>query len=125
MKRSYLATALLLLLSSSWALTQSSSTSSQQPDKSQTSDQKGQKSIEGCLSGGADTFRLTAATGKIYELKGDASGLNANVGHKVRLWGTAGGADAGGEDLSASGPYYFDVKRVESLSDTCNPPNSK
>ncbi len=121
MKRLFLAT-VILLLSSSWASTQTSSPSGQQqpPDKSQTSaaEHKGQKSIEGCLSGAADTFILRDDTGKKYELIGDTSGLNENVGHQVRLWGN--NENTGGSTrISASGPYLFGVKSVESLSDTC------
>lgn len=120
MKRLFLATA-ILLLSSSWASTQSSSPSGQaQPDKSQTpaSDHKGQ-SIVGCLSGAANTFTLTDATGKTYELVGDTSGLNKNVGHKVRLSGNVDNS-GGGANITASGPQaIFGVKSVKSLSDTC------
>jgi hypothetical protein len=119
MKRLFLTT-VILLLSSSWGLTQSRSPSGQQPDKSQAAaaEHKGQKSIEGCLSGAADSFTLTAASGKRYELIGDTSGLNANIGHTVRLWGDLD--DTGGSTrISASGPYLFGVKSVESLADTC------
>src|SRR5258708_30698348 len=117
MKRLFLTT-VILILSSSWGLTQSSSPSGQQPDKSQAAaEHKGQKSIEGCLSGAADSFMLTEATGNRYELIGDTSGLNKNIGHKVRLWGYVD--DTGGSTrISASGPYLFGVKSVESLADT-------
>jgi hypothetical protein len=124
MKSSYLATVLLVLLSSSWLMTQNSQTSGQQPDKSQTSasDHKGQKSIDGCLSGAADTFTLTTASGRTYELiGGKTSTLKQNVGHQVRLWGTVE-ETAGSARISASGPYTFGVNRVESLSDTCKQP---
>lgn len=125
----------ILLLSSTWVLAQnstpptdqypgSSSPSAQQPDKSQTgaqtatSDQGGQ-TVEGCLSGAADSFKLTDAMGKTYELTGDTSGLAENVGHQVRLWGNAG-SSGGGEKISASGPQAtFGVKKVKSLSATC------
>jgi hypothetical protein len=120
MRKLFLTTA-VLLLSSSWVLAQSnSSQSAQQPDKSQTAAaDKGAQTIEGCLSGAADTFKLTDASGKTYELTGDTSGLAENVGHKVRLWGSAG-STGGGEKISASGPQAtFGVKKVQSLSDTC------
>lgn len=122
MKARHLATVLLVLLSSSLLLTQNSATSGQQqPDKSKTSasDHKGQQSIEGCLAGAADTFTVTAADGKTYQLVGgDTSTLNQNVGHRVRAWGYKEGPGASGR-ISASGPYSFGVKSVESLSDTC------
>ena len=120
MKRLFLTT-ILLLLSSHWASTQSSSSSSQQPDKSQTaaSDHKHQKSIEGCLSGAANTFTLTDATGKTYELLGDTSGLNQNVGHQVRISGRLD-TTGGGARISAAGVQaLMKVKSVQSLADKC------
>jgi hypothetical protein len=115
----------ILLLCSAWMVAQSSppsadpaSQSAQQSDKSQASDQSGQP-IEGCLSGAADTFKLTDATGKTYELTGDTHGLAENVGHQVRLWGNAG-SSGGGEKISASGAQAtFGVTKVKSISPTC------
>lgn len=119
MRKLFLTTA-ILLLSSSWVLAQSGSTSAQQPDKSQTSSaDKGAQTIDGCLSGAADVFKLTDATGKTYELFGDTKGLAENVGHQVRLWGSVG-STGGGELITASGPQAtFGVKKVKSLSDKC------
>jgi hypothetical protein len=129
MKKFSLITA-ILLLSSAWVVAQSSppsaeqqpaSPQAQQPDKSQTaaSDKAGQ-TVEGCLSGAADTFKLTDATGKTYELTGDTSGLNENVGHQVRLYGNAG-SSGGGEKISASGAQAtFGVTKVQSISPTCS-----
>jgi hypothetical protein len=120
----------ILLLCSAWMVAQSSppsaeqqpaSPQAQQPDKSQAaaSDQAGQ-TVEGCLSGAANTFKLTDATGKTYELTGDSSALNENVGHQVRLWGNAG-SSGGGEKISASGPQAtFGVTKVQSISPTCS-----
>jgi hypothetical protein len=122
MKAWHLATVLLVLLSSSLLLTQNSATSGQQqPDKSQpsASNHKGQQSIEGCLVGASGSFTVTTAEGKTHELVGgDTSALNQNVGHRVRVWGYKEGPGSSGR-ISASGPYSFGVKSVESLSDTC------
>jgi hypothetical protein len=115
----------ILLLCSAWMVAQSNpqsaqpaSPSAQQSDKSQASDKSGQP-IEGCLSGAADTFKLTDATGKTYELTGDTSGLKDNVGHQVRLWGNAG-SSGGGEKISAAGAQAtFGVTKVTSISPTC------
>jgi hypothetical protein len=111
----------ILLLCSAWMVAQSNPPSAgQQPDKSQAaaSDKAGQ-TVEGCLSGAANTFKLTDATGKTYELTGDTSGLNENVGHQVRLWGNAG-SSGGGEKISASGAQAtFGVTKVQSISPTC------
>jgi hypothetical protein len=116
----------ILLLSSAWMAAQSKDptsagqdpASAQQSDKSQTAN-AGQ-TVDGCLSGAADTFKLTDATGKTYELTGDTSGLNENVGHQVRLWGNAG-SSGGGEKISAGGAQAtFGVTKVKSISPTCS-----
>ncbi|HEY6307898.1 MAG TPA: hypothetical protein VI488_15715 [Candidatus Angelobacter sp.] len=120
MKKLFLTTA-ILLFSSPWVWAQSgSSPSAQQPDKSQTatSDQKGQ-TIEGCLSGAADTFKLTDATGKTYQLTGDTSGLAEDVGHQVRLWGNAGSSGGGEAGSDTGAQATFGVKKVKSISDKC------
>jgi hypothetical protein len=134
MKKIGLITA-ILLLSSAWVLAQSStspaeqnpsgsSPSAQQPDKSQTGAQtatpdQSAQTIEGCLSGAADTFTLTDDSGKTYQLTGDTSQLNDNVGHRVRISGAAG-STGGGEKITAGGAQAtFGVKQVKSLSTTC------
>jgi hypothetical protein len=120
MKKFSLITAILLLCSA-WMIAQSSPPSAQQPDKSQaaTADQSGQ-AVEGCLSGAANTFKLTDANGKTYELTGATSELAENVGHQVRLWGNAG-SSGGGEKISASGAQAtFGVTKVASISPTCS-----
>jgi hypothetical protein len=138
MRKMFLATA-ILLLASSLALAQGSTPpaandgsqypgtgapSAQQPDQSQKptsdkSDDKDSQTLDGCLSGAADTFVLTDASGRTYELFGETSELKANVGHQVRLWGMKAGT-GGGEKSSASGQKMtFGVKKVQSLSDTC------
>lgn len=109
----------VLVLAASWAMAQAYPQSGQTQPGSQTASDQSGKSIEGCLSGAADTFVLTDATGKTYELTGDTSGLKENVGHKVRLWGEAG-SSGGGEKITAKGPQAtFGVKKVKSLGDTC------
>jgi hypothetical protein len=132
MKR--LLTATILLLWSSWALAQSgtptttndgsqnpgnSSPSTQQPDKSQKTKSHHGQTVKGCLSGAADTFVLTDASGKTYELLGATRELQANVGHKVQLWGNKS-SSGGGERTTAKGPQaIFGVKEVKSLSERC------
>ena len=125
----------ILLLSSSWTLGQSgtpttpndnsqntgsSAPSMQQPDSSKKpKSDHGKDTVEGCLSGAANTFVLTDASGITYELIGDTRGLNANIGHRVRLYGNRD-STGGGARISASGNQrIFGVKKVESLSDTC------
>jgi hypothetical protein len=135
--------ATILLLSSSWTLGQSgtptttndnsqntgsSPPSMQQPDNSQQTPDNSQKTkdpgrgketVEGCLSGAAKTFVLTDDSGITYELIGDTRGLDANVGHRVRLYGNRD-STGGGARISASGNQrIFGVKKVKSLSDSC------
>jgi hypothetical protein len=118
MRKFFFATA-VFLLSSSWGLAQNSSSPEQTPDKAQIAElEKHGKAVEGCLSGSANTFTLTNAKGRPYKLTGDTQGLKENVGHMVRLYGTA--ADAGYDPSSIWGTQAtFGVKRVESLADTC------
>jgi hypothetical protein len=133
-----LLTATILLLSSSWTLGQSgtpttpndnsqntgsSAPSMQQPpddsQKPKSDPGRGKETVEGCLSGAANTFVLTDASGRTYELTGATHELNANIGHKVRLTGTRG-STGGGARISASGNQRtFGVKKVESLSNSC------
>ena len=121
----------ILLLSSVWMVAEintapsdqnptDSSQRAQQPEKPQTATKdKSAQTVEGCLSGGANVFTLTDATGKTYELLGDTSMLNDNVGHQVRLSGRVDNSGGGGR-ISATGPQaLFNVKKVESLSPTC------
>jgi hypothetical protein len=121
--------AAVLLLSSVWMLAQisagsmnqnsASPQSTQQPDKSRATSDKAGDVIEGCLSGAADVFKLTDATGKTYELTGDTRGLADNVGHKVRLFGYVG-SSGGGSAITPGGPQAtFGVKKLQSLSSTC------
>ena len=119
MKKFVFATA-VVLLSSSWGLAQNNpSPEKTQDDKEQFTElEKHGKAVEGCLTGSADTFTLTNAEGRPYKLTGDTSGLKENVGHMVRLYGTA--ASSGYSPSSIWGTQAtFGVKKVESLSDKC------
>ena len=118
MRKFFLATA-VVLLSSSWVLAQNSPPPAQTPHKSKTekSDKSGD-TVEGCLTGAADTFTLTDAKGRTYQLTGDTSGLKENVGHMVRLYGSA--ATSGPSPFSVYGTQAtFGVKQVTSLADKC------
>src|SRR5882672_12069269 len=111
MRKTYLIAA-ILLLSSVWALAQttpssqqpatpgasspSSTSPSQQPatpDNSSTASQTSTDSstaIEGCLSGSAGSFTLTDQSGKAWQLAGDTSKLSDHVGHQLRIMGDSG-----------------------------------
>ena len=119
----------VLLLSSVWMLAQISAgsmnqnpanpQSTQQPDKSRATSDKAGDVIEGCLSGAANVFTLTDATGKTFELTGDTRDLAGNVGHKVRLFGYSGTSGAGNVTTVGGPQATFGVKKVQSLSSTC------
>ena len=134
MRRTFLTIA-ILLLASSLALAQggtppaatdsqqnpAASKPAQQPDETQKAQSdKGEQTLDGCLSGAANTFVLTDATGKTFELLGKTSELAANVGHQVRLWGEAAGTGGGVASNPRGQQMTFGVKKVKSLSDTCN-----
>jgi hypothetical protein len=123
MRKFFLAAA-VVLFSSSWVLAQNSPSPTQTPDKSTPDKSQTEKSdksgdtVEGCLTGAADTFTLTDSKGRTYQLTGDTSGLKENVGHMVRLYGSA--ATAGPSPFSVWGTQAtFGVKQVTSLADKC------
>ena len=136
MKRMFLTSA-IVLLSSVWVLAQRNAQymtqgqyggaqSTQQPDKSQKStSEKGQQTIEGCLSGAANEFVLTDATGRTYELLDDTHQLDNNVGHQVRLWGSVSPSGGGERSSTRGAQAIFGVKKVQSLSDKCKQPPAK
>jgi cytoskeletal protein RodZ len=131
MRKTYLIAA-ILLLSSVWAIAQttpssqqpvtpgssspSSTSPSQQPatpDSSSTTTQTtttqtsqtstdSSTAIEGCLSGSAGNFTLTDQSGKAWQLAGDTSKLSDHVGHQVRIMGD-GGSAAGSSPSSGAG----------------------
>ena len=132
MRKTYLIAA-ILLLSSVWAMAQttpssqpanqgasspSSTSPSQQPtapDNSSTTTQTttsqttqtssdSSTAIEGCLSGAAGNWTLTDQSGKAWQLAGDTSKLSDHVGHQVRIMGSdAGGSAAGANPSSGAG----------------------
>ena len=91
----------------------SNTQSTDQSDKSQTA------TIEGCVSGIVDSFVLTDAKGKTYDLTGDTVQLTNRVGHKVRVAGEEDRVEEA-ELIPAGGPVAaFRVEKVHSLSATC------
>lgn len=130
MRKTYLIAA-ILLLSSVWAIAQttpssqqpvtpgssspSSTSPSQQPaapDSSSTTTQTtttqttqtstdSSTAIEGCLSGSAGSFTLTDQSGKAWQLAGDTSKLSDHVGHQVRIMGSDASGSAAGANPSS------------------------
>ena len=161
MRKLYLLTA-ILLLSAAWMVAQdtsqpgsssSSQTSSDQANSSQSTNAP-ETTIEGCLSGSSGSYTLTDASGKIYQLQGDASKLSDHVGHEVRIKGSETGASASASTPSgasasaststsgnpsssaspssasspsgnASAAIQFNVEKVKKISDTCTSSSMK
>ena len=82
-------------------------------------------SIQGCLSqspGGK--FMIADSSGNNFQLRGDTSQLNGNVGKEVRLDGMAipnSGSNAGSmaSDSSQGAATQFSVSDVHKVADTC------
>jgi hypothetical protein len=62
---------------------------------------------------------LTVESGKTYEVSGDTSQLQANVGHQVRLSGSKGSTGVGSNSSASGQQQTFAVKTVDSISDHC------
>lgn len=129
MRKTFLITA-ILLLSTAWAVAQTTPSSSQPatpgasspsstmpspqsttPDASSTASQTSSQTsadnstaIEGCLSGSSGSYTLTDQSGKAWQLAGDTSKLTEHVGHQVRLMGSSADSSAAstGSGSSAS-----------------------
>ena len=128
----------VLLLSAAWMVGQTSSSSSSGSSQSGGN----ATSIEGCLSGSAGSYTLTDASGQTYQLQGDSSKLDKEVGHQVRIRGMAsggssadtpgaGGATPPGSASTGTNPSttsqiggargnQFTVKSVHKVADTCS-----
>jgi hypothetical protein len=111
----------IVLLSSPWmlAVAGASSTDQNPTSRSTESQQSQTATIEGCVSGIVDSFVLTDAKGKTYDLTGGTVQLAGRVGHKVRVLGEEDKVDEA-EMILAGGPLAaFRVEKVHSLSATC------
>ena len=130
MRKIFLTTAALFLLSA-WVMAQSSAPpsapdpqypSTQQqpsaPDASQTAADHAGHSVEGCVGGSAGAYTLTDASGKTYQLAGDTSKLGEHVGHSVQIWGTQEPSTTGAA-TSASAQSTITVKKVKMVAASC------
>jgi hypothetical protein len=147
MRKTYLIAA-ILLLSSVWAVAQttpssqqpvtpgasspSSTSPSQQPstpDNSSTTTQTtttqttqtstdSSTAIEGCLSGSAGNFTLTDQSGKAWQLAGDTSKLTDHVGHQVRIMGSDASGSSGANPSSGAGSSASSGAGASSTSST-------
>jgi uncharacterized protein YdeI (BOF family) len=126
MRKTFLITA-ILLLSTAWAVAQTTPSSSQQPttpsspsstvpspqsstpDASSTASQTSSQTsadnstaIEGCLSGSSGSYTLTDQSGKAWQLAGDTSKLTEHVGHQVRIMGSNSDSSAASTGAGAA-----------------------
>ena len=86
--------------------------------------------IEGCLSGSAGNYTLVDKSGTTWQLSGDTSKLDKEVGHEVRITGSASGASsASGSSASSSAApsgagssssQTFNVSKVKKIANTCS-----
>src|SRR5215472_10294763 len=114
---------LLLLMSALWLQAQSSS--------SQTAGAAGSPTIvQGCLSGSAGSYTLTADNGTTYTLSGDTSGLKDHVGHEVQITGKTSGSSAsstssassastGAAGAAGAAGQTLEVQSMKHISPTC------
>jgi len=137
MRKLFLLSAFVLLLSA-WVVAQATAPMG---GSSQSSSNANETSITGCLSGSGGSYTLTDASGKTYQLTGDASKLGDEVGHQVRVKGSEASASAGagspgtspssGSSASSSAGgssagVQFNVSSVKKIADSCSTsPTSK
>ena len=120
MRKLYLVTAILALLSVG-VFAQSTSPSSQQPITSPTGTQaQASQAIEGCLGGSAGSFSLTDGSGKTYQLAGDTAKLGDHVGHTLRIWGSQKEGGPSADSAAASAQPTFTVQKVKMVSSSCS-----
>ncbi len=115
MKKTVLAT-LVLLLCSAWALAQQGYGQS-----SQSSSSGSKTTVRGCLSK-SDTggYTLTDKSGTTYQLAGDTSKLSAHVGHEVQIKGTKAESSAASASSGAGANPQIEVSGLKHISETCS-----
>jgi uncharacterized protein YdeI (BOF family) len=80
--------------------------------------------VEGCLSGSNGQYTLTDKQGTTYQLMGDSSKLADHVGHEVKVTGSENTASASGTAGTAGGGatasgQTLEVTSVKHISKTC------
>lgn len=135
----------ILLVSATWVVAQSSSTSTSSDQMGGQSSQgmgsqdsqgvSGQNSqannsmgnetqIEGCLSGSSGAYTLTDATGQTWQLQGNDAQLSKHVGESVRVSGTPAGSASSGASSAGAAGQNFSVSKVRKVSNTCSNPGA-
>lgn len=99
------------------------------PNKNSTSDAQASAkpaSTTGCVRISVDHFVLTDDSGKMYNLAGDTSNLNSDVGHKVQVTGVVDNTSSVSTNTTTpqgsneSQRPTITVQQVQSLGDTCS-----
>ena len=90
--------------------------------------------LEGCLSGSAGSYTLTANNGMTYQLQGKDNDLSKHVGQEVKVKGTAAAGASGsmsgassnsaGTPAGAASQQTFEVSKVKKVSKTCTTGNT-
>ena len=138
MKKTLVAS-VLLLVCALWVNAQQSSPSSSTSPSSQSqssqaspSDSSGSnQTVQGCLSQSGSNFVLKADSGTTYQLSGDTSQLGAHVGHEVQITGStaqpqpsaaagSAGSSSGASSSSSDNQQTLTVSGLKHISNTCS-----
>jgi hypothetical protein len=86
----------------------------------------GTTTVQGCLSGAAGSYTLTADSGTTYALTGNTSELKDHVGHEVAITGKASAASASSSSSAASttgaaagGAQTLEVASMKHVATSC------
>lgn len=89
----------------------------------------GKTTLEGCLSGSAGNYTLTANNGMTYQLQGNNDKLSKHVGQEVKVKGSAAvgassGMGTGQSAASTASQQAFQVSKLKKVSKTCTTGNT-
>lgn len=126
MKRTLVASSLLLMCAL-WVYAQQSypSSSSQSSPSSQSQSSGSNQTVQGCLSQSGNNYVLKADSGTTYQLTGDTSQLSAHVGHEVEITGSTAPAEAPSAAAGSAGSSSqnnqptLSVSSMKHISNTC------
>lgn len=90
---------LLLLVSAAWV--QAHAYPQSEPTQS-TATAAGHMTVEGCLSGSDDNYKLTLDNGTTYQLTGNTAELKDHVGHEVQNIGKTASSSMASSSAAAS-----------------------
>lgn len=84
-----------------------------------------QITVEGCLEGTGGDYTLNGKSGRVYQLAGDTSNLDAHVGHEVQITGPTSGASTYVPSMATDNDGMevrptLSVEHVKHISEKCN-----